>query len=260
VPELPEVESYTRLADRALGRTVDSVAAPDAWFIKGGADSTALASALVGHRLVAARRLGKVTLLDVDSGATLGIRFGMTGTLVVDGRSGVDGLYYAPKRHDPAWDRFAVHFDDGGSLVVRDPRRLGGVTLDPDLSGLGPDAASLGVAALAAALRGSDAPLKARLLDQSRIAGVGNLITDETLWRAGLSPLRPSGSLTPAEVRRLHRHLRATIDDLTARGGSHQGELMAERRRGGVCPRDGNDLNRSTVGGRTSYWCPAHQR
>lgn len=260
VPELTEVEMYTRLAGRALGRTVASVATPDPWFIKGDGGGEAVASALVGHQLVAARRLGKVTLLDIDSGATLGIRFGMTGTLVVDGLSAVDGLMYAPKRHEPRWDRFAVVFEDGGSLVVTDPRRLGGVTLDPDLSRLGPDAATVGPAALAAVLRGSEAPLKARLLDQSRIAGVGNLIADETLWRAGLSPLRPAGSLSPAEVRRLHRHLHRTIDALMAGGGSHLGDLMDERHRGGRCPRDGTELVRSTVGGRTSYWCPAHQR
>ena len=210
-----------------------------------------MTAALVGHQLVAARRSGKVILLDIDSGATLGIRFGMTGTLVVDGRSAVDELMYAPTRHDPAWDRFAVCFEDGGSLVVSDPRRLGGVILDPDLSRLGPDAASVGPAALAAALRGSEAPLKARLLDQSRVAGVGNLIADEVLWRAGLSPLRPAGSLSPAEVRRLHRHLHRTIDELIGWGGSHLGDLMEERHRGGRCPRDGTELVRSTVGGRT---------
>ena len=251
---------YTRLARRALGRRVASVAAPDPWFIKGGADGATVAFALVGHRLVDACRLGKVTLLDIDSGATLAIRYGMTGTLVVDGRSGVDGLIYAPKRNEPRWNRFAVIFEDGGSLVVQDPRRLGGVTLDPDLSRLGPDAASLGPAALSRALRGSKAPLKARVLDQSKIAGVGNLMADEVLWRAGLSPLRPAGSLSPAEVRRLHRHLHRTIEEMIARGGSHLGDLMAERHRGGRCPRDGTELRRSTVGGRTSYWCPAHQR
>ena len=111
-------------------------------------------------------------------------------------------------------------------------------------------------AALAAALRGSEAPLKARLLDQSRVAGVGNLIADEVLWRAGLSPLRPAGSLSPAEVRRLHRHLRRTLDDLIERGGSHLGDLMEERHPGGRCPRDGTELVRSTVGGRTSLVVP----
>jgi formamidopyrimidine-DNA glycosylase len=247
VPELPEVESYRRTAEAALGRTISSVSAPDPWFIKGGADGTA------------ARRIGKLLLLDVEGAPTLGIRFGMTGKLLVDGEPGTDRLVYAPRRHDPKWDRFSIDFSDGGSLVVHDPRRLGGILLDPDVSGLGPDAATVTPSALAAALRGSKAPLKARLLDQSRLAGVGNLIADEALWRSRLSPLRPAGSLSPAEVRRLHRHLLRTIEDLTGRGGSHRGDLMEERRIGGRCPRDGTELVRSTVGGRTSWWCPAHQ-
>ena len=259
MPELPEVESYRRTAEAALGRTVSSVSAPDPWFIKGGADGPAVRRALVGHRPTAARRIGKLLLLDVEGAPTLGIRFGMTGRLLVDGESGTDRLVYAPRRHDPKWDRFSIDFSDGGSLVVHDPRRLGGILLDPDVSGLGPDAATVTLSALAAALRGSKAPLKARLLDQSRLAGVGNLIADEALWRSRLSPLRPAGSLSPAEVRRLHRHLLGTIGDLTGRGGSHRGDLMEERRVGGRCPRDGTELVRSTVGGRTSWWCPSHQ-
>jgi formamidopyrimidine-DNA glycosylase len=134
------------------------------------------------------------------------------------------------------------------------------VLLDPDVSGLGPDAATVATSALARALEGSKAPLKARLLDQSRVAGIGNLIADEVLWRAGLSPFRPAGSLSPAEVRRLHRHLGRTVHDLIERGGSHQGDLMEERRPGGRCPRDGWELTRSVVGGRTTWWCPRHQR
>jgi formamidopyrimidine-DNA glycosylase len=177
----------------------------------------------------------------------------------VDGSDAVGQLLYAPTRSEPAWERWSVTFVDGGRLLVHDPRRLGGVSLDPDVSRLGPDAWSVGVAGLAAALAGSPVPLKARLLDQSQVAGVGNLIADEVLWRAGLSPIRPSGSLAPTEVRRLHRHLRSTLADLTERGGSHTGDLMEERHLGGVCPKDGTTLSRSTVGGRTSYWCPVHQ-
>jgi len=260
VPELPEVERYRQLAELALRRTITSVTAPDPWFIKGSAGGVALRLALVGHRLSAARRIGKLLLLDVEGAPTLGIRFGMTGKLVVDGRSGVEQLLHAPRRHEPVWDRFSLGFADGGSLVVQDPRRLGGVQLDPDVSRLGPDAATVTRSALAAALRGSKAPLKARLLDQSRVAGVGNLIADEALWRSSLSPERPAASLTAAEVRRLHRHLIRTISDLAGRGGSHQGDLMEERHPGGLCPRDGTELVRSTVGGRTSWWCPSHQR
>jgi formamidopyrimidine-DNA glycosylase len=260
VPELPEVERYRQLAERALDRTIASVVSPDPWFVKGGADVPALERALVGSRFVGTRRIGKLLLLDVGRGPTVGIRFGMTGTLVVDGSAAIGQLLYSPRRDDPVWDRWAARFDDGGSLVVRDPRRLGGVSLEPDLSGLGPDAATIGPAALALALAGSAAALKARLLDQSCLAGVGNLIADEVLWRAGLSPLRPAASLSRNEARRLHRHLGRTIDDLIERGGSHRGDLMEERHPGGVCPRDGTALARSTVGGRTSWWCPAHQR
>jgi formamidopyrimidine-DNA glycosylase len=259
VPELLEVETYRQLAESALDRPIASVASPDAWFLKGAATAPLLRRVLVGHRFVAARRIGKLLLLDVDAGPTVGIRFGMTGSLVVDGRVGVDEMRYAPRRHEAAWERWGVRFEDGGSLVVHDPRRLGGVTVDPDESRLGPDATTITASQLAAAVRGSRAPLKARLLDQSQVAGVGNLIVDEVLWRAALSPLRPSDSLTPNEIRRLHRQLGRTIGDLTEGGGSHTGRLMDERRPGGRCPKDGTELTRSTVGGRTSWWCPDHQ-
>ncbi len=254
-----EVERYRVLAEGTLGRPIASVDSPDSWYLKGAATAPLLEAALVGNRFTAARRIGKLLLLDIDGGPVVGLRFGMTGTLLLDGDDAVGALLYAPTRTEPAWDRWAVTFADGGRMTLHDPRRLGGVSLDPDVAGLGPDAASVGGAALGAALAGSSAPLKARLLDQSRISGIGNLIADEVLWQAGLSPLRPSGALSPSEVRRLHRHLHRTLTDLTVRGGSHLGELMEERHRGGVCPKDGTPLTRSTVGGRTSWWCPTHQ-
>jgi formamidopyrimidine-DNA glycosylase len=183
----------------------------------------------------------------------------MTGSLLVDGSSGVEELIYYSRRVETRWERFAVHFADGGSLVVHDPRLLGGVSLDPDEELLGPDATTLTPAQLRGALVGSAAPLKARLMDQARLAGVGNLLADEILWRASLSPQRRAGSLTPADTRRLHRHIRVTLEELSARGGSHLGDLMPARQPGGRCPRDGAELLRSTVGGRTSWWCPRHQ-
>jgi len=260
VPELVEVEAYRALAERALGRTIARVDAPDAWYRKRGLTPTAARRALGGHRFTAARRIGKLLLLDTDRGPVLGLHFGMSGRLVVDGTAGVDRLMYSSDRALDGWDRFAVRFADGGDLRMRDPRRLGAVELDPDESRLGPDALALTPAELRRALTGSAAPLKTRLLDQSRLAGVGNLIADETLWRAGLAPTRPAGSLTPAELRRLHHHLRRTIADFIQRGGSHTGDLMAAREPGASCPRDGRPLLRETVGTRTTYWCPYHQR
>jgi formamidopyrimidine-DNA glycosylase len=260
VPELPEVEAYRALAKDALGRRVAEVHAPDAWMLKGGLTAEAIDHALHGTCFVVERRIGKLLLLDTERGPTLGLRFGMTGVLEVDDVRGVEKLQYSSAERDPRWERFSLHFEDGGVLRLRDPRRLGGIEIDPPEERLGVDALDATPRQLAAALGTSTVPLKARLMDQRRIAGLGNLLTDELLWRAGLDPGRPAGSLTSAEKRRLHRHLRATLVDLIERGGSHRGDLQVARVRGGRCPRDGAELVRRQVGGRTTYSCPVHQR
>lgn len=269
MPEGLEIEYYRRLAERGLGRVIASVDAPDGWYLKRGLSAEVVRDRLVGSRFVAARRQGKLLLLDLGGPAgerrgddldVLGLRFGMTGVLDVDDEDGVDQLEYSSQRRDPAWIRFAVTFADGGGLRMRDPRRLGGVELDPDLRRLGPDALSLSPSELRRAAAGSAAPIKARLMDQSRVSGLGNLLVDEILWRSGIDPTRPAGTLEDRDLRRLHRHLRGTLADLLDRGGSHTGDLMVSRRRGGLCPRCGTPLDRRTVGGRTTYSCPRHQR
>jgi formamidopyrimidine-DNA glycosylase len=169
-------------------------------------------------------------------------------------------LVFASERANTAWDRFTIRFADRGSLVVRDPRLLGGVELDPDEAALGPDALEITAAQLRRALEGSVVAVKTRVMDQRRVAGVGNLTADEVLWRASLAPHRRSASLTAPDHRRLHHHLHGTLDDLLRRGGSHLGDLMPARHKGGRCPRDGTELRHSTVGGRSSWWCPRHQR
>jgi formamidopyrimidine-DNA glycosylase len=260
VPELPEVERYrVLLEDHGLGRKIARVEAADAWYLKEGTDARALADALEGRSLVRAGRRGKLLVAGIEGGGTLGLRFGMTGRLVIDGRAGIDRLLYSPSSAEARWDRVTVHFADGGDLRMADPRRLGGVALDPDLGGLGPDALRATLADVRVALEGSAVALKARLLDQARLAGVGNLVADELLWRAGLAPGRPAGGLGEEEVRRLHRRLGSTLRMLVQRGGSHTGDLAPQRRAGGRCPADGGPLRRATIGGRTTWWCPAHQ-
>jgi formamidopyrimidine-DNA glycosylase len=253
-----EVEQYRRAADRAIGRSVRTVDAPDDWYLKGGTTAAALRSGLRGARLLGTRRIGKLLLVDTD-GPVLGLRFGMTGRLMVDGQGPIERLEYGSSKVLPEWIRFRLRFAGGGTLEVVDPRRLGGVELDPDTSRLGPDGLAITLAQLRNGLAASAAPVKAWLLDQHRVAGVGNLLADETLWRAGLDPARSARSLTPNEVRRLHRHLVGTITLLSERGGSHTGDLQIARARGATCPRDGAPLLRRTVGGRTTYSCPQHQ-
>ncbi len=295
MPELPEVEAYRGLAAGVVGRTVRRVEVRDHRFVRRGTTVADLDAALAGARVVAARRRGKLLILDVvparrhgrelaarrsvvggDDGRPaerpptpggaepgtigIGLHFGMAGRLLVDGCSPIARLLSTSDRAEPAWDRMTLHFVGGGTLVVRDPRLLGGVWLRPDEDALGPDAGRCTLDEVVVACRASGAPLKARLLDQTVLAGIGNLVADELLWRAGLAPGRPASSLDADECRRLHRAIRSTLRMLIARGGSHTGDLMAARRPGGVCPRDGAALRRDRIGGRTTFWCPEHQR
>lgn len=263
MPEFPEVEAFRLLAELVRGRTIVAVFAPDPWYLKGGVDEAMLKDTLLGATVQEVRRRGKRLFLDLSDGgeevSTLGLRFGMTGRLFVDGVPGVEGMLHASERDNPAWDRFGLDFEEGGRLVVRDPRRLGGVEIDPDESRLGPDVTNISLADLSRALGSSAAPVKACLLDQARLAGVGNLMGDEVLWRAGIDPRRAAGSLGFTDLRRLHHHLLATSEALLDRGGVHLGDLLADRHDGGRCSRDGEALSHARVGGRTTYWCPRHQ-
>jgi formamidopyrimidine-DNA glycosylase len=260
VPEILEVENARALIDaHALHREIAVVHAPDAWFLKRGLTPRGVRAALRGQAFTEARRRGKLVLVDLTSGAVLGMHLGMSGRVLVDDEAAGDPLLYASNKADPAWHRFGVGFADGGSLYLRDPRRLGAVELDPDEERLGPDALTVTRAQLRAVVTRSRAPIKAVIMDQSRIAGLGNLLCDEALWRAGIDPARTADTLDDDDVRRLHRAIRDTLRVLGRRGGSHTGDLTANRGPGLPCPRDGAPLLRRTIGGRTTYSCPVHQ-
>jgi formamidopyrimidine-DNA glycosylase len=260
LPEGVEVEYARRLIEeRALRRKIAGVDTPDAWYLKRGLTPRALGAALPGNEFTAARRHGKLLLLDTDrAGPTLGLHLGMSGRVLIDSDAAGDPLIYGSNLENPAWHRFTVRFADGGALALRDPRRLGAVELDPDEDRLGVDAFELTQAQLSAMVAASRAPVKAVLMNQARVAGMGNLLTDEALWRAGLDPARPANTLDAAARRRLHRAVRRTLEVCTARGGSHTGDMPREG--GTPCPKDGASLERRTVAGRTTLSCPRHQR
>ncbi len=249
MPELPEVERARAVIEQhALGREIARVDDSDTYVCRPHSPGE-LDEALRGTRLTDAHRQGKAMWVETDRGPTLGLHLGMTGRIVVD----------EPPPDRAWWDRFTVEFADGGRMALRDRRRLGRAVLEPDLSTLGPDAAEVSRRAFRERVGRGASPLKARVMDQSVIAGVGNLLADETLWRAHLSPLRPSGELSEDELDRLRRELRAATRRAIRRGGVHTGDLIPARERGGDCPRCGAALARETVGGRTTYWCPEEQ-
>jgi formamidopyrimidine-DNA glycosylase len=246
MPELPEAERARLQIERVLGREIVAVDDHDTYVCRPHAPGDF--AALVGHRLTAAHRRGKFLWAETDDGPELGLHLGMAGHIVVDEPPAPNG-----------WDRFALELDGGGRLALRDRRRLGRALLAPDFSHVGPDAAEVGRAAFRARVGRGSAPIKARLLDQGAIAGVGNLLADETLWRARLSPRRVAGELSTDELDHLRRQLRAATRDAIREGGVHTGRFVQARGRGGTCPRCGTGLERATIGGRTTYWCPRCQ-
>ena len=215
MPELPEAERARQQIERVLGREIVAVDDRDTYVCRPHAPGE-IAAALVGRRLTQAHRRGKFLWVETDDdGPELGLHLGMAGRIAVDEDE-------APRR----WDRFALEFAGGGRMALRDKRRLGRALIEPDFSHVGPDAAEVGRDVFRDRVGRGTAALKARLLDQGMIAGVGNLLADETLWRARLSPKQPAGELTVEELDRLRRELRAATRDAIRNGGVHTGRFM----------------------------------
>ncbi|GAB3595707.1 formamidopyrimidine-DNA glycosylase [Angustibacter peucedani] len=271
MPELPEVESARRVVEEhALGRRIADVDDSDTYECRPHRPGD-IRAALLGRRLTVAHRRGKSMWCDTSGvgrsrqpGPTLGIHLGMSGKVVVveaDGTSTDGGDYWARGRAagDERFTRFALTFADGGRMLLLDPRRLGRVRLDPDVDALGPDAAEITLPELRGALARGTAAVKARLLDQHAVAGIGNLLADQVLWQARVDPRRRVDALDDDDVRRLHRAVRSAITAARKGGGVHTLRVVPFRTAGARCPRCGAPMVRGTVGTRTTWWCSAEQ-
>jgi formamidopyrimidine-DNA glycosylase len=260
VPEILEVEMYRRSVLDTVGHRITDVEALDARWCARAPDAR---ERLIGCRITDVRRHGKVLLIETD-GPTAALRFGMTGRLVVSGRSAVTDLAYGAHGDDPRWTRLSMTTTSGRRSVtweISDPRRLGWLELDPDLSRLGPDVWDIDPAVLVARVRTRTGPAKSVLLDQTVVAGFGNMLADEVLLRASIDPTRQARSLSDDELQALATATARALPEMLNAGGSHRGLLAAELRIAGApCPLDGAPLTRAVIGGRATYWCPVHQR
>lgn len=259
MPELPDVEVYRRrLAATGLHRRIKRVRVPDPTVLR---DVTAqrLGTALKGRELVGSARRGKHLFADTTGRATLVMHFGMTGLLEVHDR------VEAPDPHE----RMALELTDGGEVTMVDMRKLGFVTVTEDVDAycrahdLGPDALDVDLGDLRRLLRGYRGGVKAMLMDQSRLAGIGNIYSDEILFHARIDPRRPADSLDDAAVRRLHRQMRRVLLMAADRGADvsqvPDGWLLPHRQDGAPCPRGNGEIRKVRLGGRGAYLCPACQ-
>jgi formamidopyrimidine-DNA glycosylase len=273
VPELPEVETVRRrIAPVVEGATIAAAEILDARLTR-PVDPGLVADALVGERIATVERRGKYLLWRLESGRTLVVHLRMTGS-----------LRHAPGGDlpDDAYRRATIELDTGSFLGYRDVRRFGTWELldeghlRPYLAArLGPEplAPSFTAQRLGRILERRRAPIKAVLLDQRRIAGIGNIYADEALWRARIHPRRPAGELDVGEVARLHRAVRgalrrgielqgSTLRDYVTPdgdGGGMQHEFHVYGRLGEPCDRCGRPIERIVVGGRGTWLCPRCQ-
>jgi formamidopyrimidine-DNA glycosylase len=275
MPELPEVETVrARLEPRLVGRRFDRVEIFDPRLTRPD-DPAGVAAQLEGEQVVALDRRGKYLIFRFESGRVLLIHLRMTGQLL-HGNGG-------PPPAEDVHRRAVVRLDDGSDVIYRDVRRFGTWQLveEEELEaylaqrvGREPLLPSFTGKRLAEALEGRRIPLKSALLDQRRLAGVGNIYADEALWRARLHPLRPAGGLDAAEIAALHRGIRAALKAGIARQGATlstyrtpdgspgrmQEEFRVYGREGEPCERCGTPIEKIRTGGRGTWYCPSCQR
>ncbi|HEX6699523.1 MAG TPA: bifunctional DNA-formamidopyrimidine glycosylase/DNA-(apurinic or apyrimidinic site) lyase [Gaiellaceae bacterium] len=273
MPELPEVETVRRrLEPVVVGQRFAHVQIDDARLTR-PFDLKVVEAELTGERVAALDRRGKYLIFRFESGRGLLVHLRMTGSFR---HAPAEGLPDDPHR------RAVVRLEDGSDVAYRDVRRFGTwLLLEPEeldeylaaRVGREPLAAGFTAKRLSERLAGRRAPIKAALLDQRTLAGMGNIYADEALWRARIHPLWPARELDDNEVRRLHRAVRAALDAGLARQGAtlrdyatpdgESGEMQHEfkvyGREGEPCDRCGTPIEKTRAGGRGTWYCPRCQ-
>jgi formamidopyrimidine-DNA glycosylase len=287
MPELPEVETVRRgLLPAMEGARIThaDIRRPDLrWPFPPD-----MGARLTGARVLALRRRSKYILADLDTGESLIIHLGMSGRMVISGLQAahVPGVFH---HHHPALekhDHVVLDLENGARVTFNDPRRFGAMDLWPTaelgrhklLAAIGPEPLGndLNAPYLVAAFQGKRSPVKAALLDQSVLAGLGNIYVCEALHRAGISPTRAAGQISAARVEKLVQAIRETLDQAIDAGGSSlrdyrqadgslgyfQHSFRAYDRAGQPCvtPDCTGEITRIVQSGRSSYYCPRCQR
>jgi formamidopyrimidine-DNA glycosylase len=264
MPELPDVEVRRKYLERnALGRPIAGISVSDPRSLE-GVTPAALGRGLKGASFTAARRRAKYTLLPTDRGNTVLMHYGMTGDVLVRSKG-------EPR---PRFNKVEFHFTDGGALDFSDIRLFGKIALYPttdedeipDVAHLGPEplGRSFTFKVFRGIVRNHRITIHQLLMDQSLIAGIGNIFSDEICYQAGVRPDRNTSSLTDVEIHRLFDKTRWVLRRAIALDADLDGHadefIIPNRVKGGRCPHSGDLLVKKTIGGRSSYYCPKCQK
>ena len=271
MPELPEVETVkNQLAPKITGRTITNVSLLWEKMVK-GQDPAEFLRLVKGHKILELGRHGKYLIVHLSSGNKLIIHLKMTGSLLLGKNTDSE---------PPQYSRAIIHLDDGQNVYFRDPRKFGVMKIVTDTkeidAKLGPEplAKDFTLKYFSEGLAKRTAPVKAFILEQKFIAGIGNMYADEALFAAGIDPRRPANSLKKAEVKRLYDAIREVITAGIKYGGAsvvtyfhpdgtvgtaHQHFNVAHNQKK-ICAVCGGPVERIVVRGRGTYYCPRCQK
>jgi formamidopyrimidine-DNA glycosylase len=263
MPELPEVETVVRSIARLKGRRIVSAEFRACRVVRGG-DPDAMARAVSGKRIAGISRRGKFILISLEGGGYLVIHLGMTGRLLLGGER---------SKHT-----HAVLNLDRGALLYEDPRQFGCVQfcerIPDNVERLGPEPLEIGIEEFGVALRRRKGRIKAVLLDQTLVRGLGNIYADETLHRAGIHPMTSAARIRGERLKRLHEAMTAVLTEAIAAGGSSVSDYVSAegrkgffqfshrvyRRTGEPCKTCGSPIRRLVISQRSSHFCPKCQK
>jgi formamidopyrimidine-DNA glycosylase len=262
MPELPEVEVRLRYLRRtALGRRLERVLVTAPGMIK-SSNAAAFARGLRGRRMMEASRRGKYLIITLDNGRALILHFGMGGDL----------HHYSNPAEKPDYTRIEFRLDDGSRLAFTCPRKICRVMLVDDISTvpalreMGPEPLGRGFSLARFARLIEESPrrqIKPLLMDQTKVAGVGNIYADQILFESSVRPDRPADSLTEEEVRRIHHETRRTLRraiPVAAEEDFPREFLVSLSSSAASCRQCSSVIERKRIGGRTAYFCPTCQK
>jgi formamidopyrimidine-DNA glycosylase len=259
MPELPDVEVFKRyFEDHALHKTIDHVEIRSDTIVK-KVSSRSLRQTLANQSFDQARRIGKYLLVRLSGGASLVVHFGMTGSFA----------YAENGDGEQAYARALFDFKGGGRLAFVNKRQFGFLSLTPDQTrfidehALGPDALSLSRDEFTGRLEGRRGTIKAVLMNQSVMAGIGNIYSDEILFQTGIRPDRGVASLSAKERASLHRTMRRVLETAIRHNADPHAfpasYLTPRREADAPCPRGTGSIKKATISGRSAYFCPSCQ-
>jgi formamidopyrimidine-DNA glycosylase len=259
LPELPEVELVRRsIAAHCLHRPISTLEVLDEGILE-KTTSQRLRRALIGRSFGKIERHGKQIFIKIEKGGWLTVHLGMTGDLICS----------SDQVGPPRFTRMLVHFEDGGNLVFQDMRKFGAIGLTRSMNGfikekgLGPDALAISAEEFVGRASEHGRHIKTVMMDQTVLAGVGNLYSDEALFQCQIHPLTRSNTLSEGQLLCLHEKVQEvlgiSIELGTDFGRLPEKYLLRDRRAGSRCPRGHGPLQTIKVNGRTAYLCPECQ-